>query len=185
MPPLWEGKKSQLRFVQLNYRRVGGFKERERLGECAFSLKSRFLGWREAYSLINSVLSFSARFPQIHRHFRIFNPNGIIGFDNQALVKSSPLFPIKTEEAIFCDKEAPSNSTFSPFHRKFHLAQDQCHIMTFVGSGYFVGHFLHKNILKIIFYNGIGVKIIIIQAGFICIHSLWYSFDFLFFFIEV
>ena len=184
MCPLFgRGKKSLLRFVQLNYRRVGEFKERERLGECAFSLKRRYLVCWETYSLINSVLSFSAQFPQIHRHLRIFNPNVIIGFDNQALVKYIPLFLIKTEDGIFCDKEEPSNPTFFLFHRKFHLAHDQCHIISFLDSEYFCfcGILLPKKILKLIFYNCVGMKVIIIRAGFICIHSLLlHSFDFLF-----
>lgn len=182
MCPLFgRGKKSLLRFVQLNYRRVGEFKERERLGECAFSLKRRYLVCWETYSLINSVLSFSAQFPQIHRHLRIFNPNVIIGFDNQALVKNNLLFFIKTEDGIFCDKEAPSNPTFSLFHRKFHLAQDQRHIISFLDSGYFCFCFLPQKILKLIFYNCVGMKVIIIRAGFICIHSLLlHSFDSLF-----
>jgi hypothetical protein len=43
-PSLGGGKKSQLRFVQLNYRRIGEFKrrKRERLWECTSNLKRRF-----------------------------------------------------------------------------------------------------------------------------------------------
>lgn len=52
--------------------------------------------------------------------------------------------------------------------------------MTFLGSVYF-GSFLHKKILKIVFYDSIGIKKNILQAGLIIIYSLLlYSFFLLF-----
>lgn len=87
MLPLWEGEKSQLRFVQLNYRRAG-FKER---GGGGWGTSSSF---KKIFSLTGDLGSddFRAKLVLQSSHkliggFRIFNPNVIIGFDNQALVK--------------------------------------------------------------------------------------------------
>ena len=56
------------------------------------------------------------------------------------------------------------------------------HIMTFVGPRHFtfMGPFLYERILKVIFYDCLGIRMNIIQAGSIIIYSfLLYS---LFFF---